>query len=333
MGLLTDSRNDRGRDRGRDNNRTRSFQESKPKDTYYRKEYGWIMSNADVEKEQGVKKEFDKNTDNVRAQIESANAAYLAEIERGRAQITGAYGDAISGAKRPSNDLVPVRVVNGSSVEATYMIPRSSVNEMAGDNKFLNGGDGTYYGSWVDDGKYFNIDVKVKGAGKRGQELHDALRSSAEQTATNIANNNKLHSKGISNANKEMAETLAGYEKSSAANYASARATWDAELQRAQAAYGKRVDEAKKSYEDSKAKYNQSVLDMDAGLLENPTNTVKQNVQAQPTAAQQMAQPVQQAAPQATTPQAAPPAAPPQPAQQPTTLTNTTGDPNADKKL
>jgi hypothetical protein len=66
---------------------------------------------------------------------------------------------------------VNVRVVNGDNIEQTYKVPKQGISTIA---KEMKG----YHQNYVDGGKYYNIDVRMKksaGGGARGKELHQAL--------------------------------------------------------------------------------------------------------------------------------------------------------------
>jgi hypothetical protein len=253
----------RGRDRDRGDSRFRNAQEAKPKDVYYRKEYGWVMSNKQVEAEKKVKAEYDARVQAAEAQVQQNKERYQQSINEGRNNISGAYDDAIGSSSAPSMDLVPVRVVNGNTVEQTYMLPRSSVSQMSN-------------GSWVDNGQYYNVDVRVDGH-VMGEEIHNAMGAAANQVSQAQKDNEALYNQSINNARNEQSEAVSGFEAASGKSYADASAMWDSELNTLRNAYGNRVATGKQQYEDSKAKYNESVMGVDAGLLETPTNIVKPN--------------------------------------------------------
>jgi hypothetical protein len=266
-------RTDQGRGRERNDNRFRQKAEARPKDTYYRPEYGWIMSNAQVKAEQGVKGQYDEATAKTEANIEKAKSDFQASKATGIGQINSAYDKALSQATKQET-LVPVRVVNGNTVEGTYMLPKSTVEAMNKDS--FNKGKGSYTGNWVDNGAFYNVDTRVTGTGgNRGQELHDSLRNAATEydrswNAQVAANQDTL--------GKERSARLSAFEADANKQYEGAATVWNAELAQVLGSYGKRVATGKAQYEESKKKYNDSVLGMDAGLLESPTNVVKTDV-------------------------------------------------------
>jgi hypothetical protein len=264
----------RVRERGRDDQRIRSAQEAKPKDVYYRPEYGWIMSNADVAREEAIKGQYDKAAGDVAAGIADQERQYRDALAHGETQINSAYSDAVAGAQNPANvPLYAVRVVNGNNIEGTYMLPKSVIDEM--NQKSFNQGDGSYTGNWVDDGKFYNVDVRARGIGPRGQELHDAMRETTQTFAEAQAQNQKLYEASLANANKEREAALSGFNEASQKNYDGARSVWDAELSRLTGGYAERVSQGKAAYQEKKKKYNESVMNMNAGLLESPTNQVR----------------------------------------------------------
>lgn len=263
----------RGRDRDRSDSRFRNAQEAKPKDVYYRKEYGWVMSNDQVKQEKAVKAQYDARVQAAEAQVQQNKERYQQSINEGRDSISGAYDDAIGSSSAPSMDLVPVRVVNGNNVEQTYYLPRSTVDQMNAET--FNQGKGGYVGNYVDGG-FYNVDVRASG-GERGKELHESLGAAANQVSQAQKDNEALYNQSINNARNEQSEAVSGFEAASGKSYADASAMWDSELNNLRNAYGNRVATGKQQYEDSKAKYNESVMGVDAGLLETPTNIVKPN--------------------------------------------------------
>jgi hypothetical protein len=66
---------------------------------------------------------------------------------------------------------------------------------------------------------------------------------------------------------------------------------WAKELQNAEGLYGNRIATGKQQYEESKAAYNNSVMNMNAGLLESPTQIVADGVAQQAAVQQQPAVP------------------------------------------
>ena len=273
MSLLDDARNrEREARRGRSDDRYRSPHEAKPKDTYYRPEYGWIMSDADVRAELETKKQYDANVVNVQNQIAANKQAYQQSLEKGRSDISSTYAKAIQSIKKPTIDLVPVRVVNGNTVEATYHLPRAYVNDL--NMNTFNKGDGTIVANWVDGGRFYNVDVKAQGGKMAGQELHDAFRAGVQEVEKAKKANDMAYSLAVSNLEKEKAATLKQFEANSAKNYAEAEKGWNAELDYARNLYPQRIATGKQQYEDKKEKYSQSVIGVDAGLLQSPTNQV-----------------------------------------------------------
>lgn len=255
------------RDRSRDDNRFRQVAEARPKDTYYRPEYGWIMSNAQVKKEQEVKGQYDAAIAESEANIARAREDFQRSVASGQGQINSAYDQAISGATR-SEQMVPVRVVNRDTVEATYTLPKRVVDDMNA-NSFNQ--KNSYTGNYVDGGAFYNVDVRVAG-GARGQELHDALRNAATDYDQSVKASNAALT---STYNTERNAQLAGFNESAASQYATASQVWEADLARLRNAYGERVAKGKADYEDSKKKYSDSVFGIDEGLLESPTKMVK----------------------------------------------------------
>lgn len=271
MSGLLEQRADRNQARGRDDNRHRSYQETKPKDTYYRDEYGWIMSDADVAKEQGVKKQYDRNVKSIEKQINQKTKQYHDSVAKGRGQINSAYDGAIGGIKKPSGgglDLVHVRVMNGQTHEATYEVPRAYANEYANSQGLST--------KWFDN----NLNVDVKAGGRTiGQELHDALRDASNQTAAAkkkaSSQANTAYNTVVNNTNTQRQKELDNFNQTSAKNFAGAQKVWAKELKSARAAYGKRVAQGRESYQKFVKDRSNSVLGVDDGLLQSRTNNVE----------------------------------------------------------
>ncbi len=280
MSLLVDR--SRERTRNRDDQRIRSSQEARPKDTYYRPEYGWIMSDADVKTEQGVKRKYDDATKGVEEQISSNVSDYNESLLQGRSEINAAYDDGISKLEpaeitRPKMDWVTVQVMDRyDEPEGDYYMTRDVADQVASNNGL--------HTSWDKD--VLKVSVRTKGGGKiQGQEIHDSLRKAQEEVFKAKKTNEKNYgiaveqsevamATAISNANEEREARLDSFNATSQKSFDGAQAVWDAELKSSKAAYGKRVTGGKKMYEDSKKKYNESVTGVDSGLLESPTNQV-----------------------------------------------------------
>ena len=264
--IANPGRTSQNRGRDRNDSRFRQAQEAKPKDTYYRPEYGWVMSNKMVEQEKGVKAKYDQAVAQGADQVKQNEQQFQGLLEQKRNEINSAYSKQ---ANQYNPQLVPVRVVNKDKVEATYMLPKETVDGMGGS---FNKGDGSYYANWVDGGKYYNIDVNVKGGGARGHELHTSLQQA-------VAQNNAARDTALANLNKEKSATLKSFEQTAAKEYDGAKAVWEKELETLRGAYAKRVATGKQQYEEGKEKYSQSVIGVNDGLLQSPTQQVNANAQ------------------------------------------------------
>ncbi len=280
MSTLTEARDEAREDsrtRPEDRREPRTAAEASNKDTYYRPEYGWVMSDAQVEEEQAIKGKYDEATQSVQGQISSNQAAYQKSLEEGRGSIASQYDAAIGKIQKGNLNLVPVRVVNGNTVEGVYMLPKATVDQM--NTQSFNKGKGTYVGNWVDGGKNYNVDVRVQGGGARGQELHNSLRGALPSVSSAQSQIDKAYNQSVSNAQREKEAAINGFITSSQKNYDTAAQTWNAELQRVSNLYNDRIATGKSQYEESKKKYNESIMNMDAGLLETPTTMVNPNAE------------------------------------------------------
>lgn len=260
MSLLVD----RSRERDRNDKRVRSAQEAKPKDTYYREDYGWIMSNADVAREKNIKQQFDDNTKSVKSQVAASQSKANSAISSGRGQINSAYDEAISTIKKDNSPaMTEVRVMNGTKIEAVYKVPKTYADEYT-KTEGLNT-------AWINGG--LNVDVRAQGGKIVGEELHSSLTDATKQ----VQNNHKLLSQAVSNTNAQRALEIENFNKANGKAMEGQQALYTQSIASAEGAYGQRVATGKKTYEDSKARYNDSVMGVDGGLLESPTNKVKVN--------------------------------------------------------
>lgn len=236
----SDGRRDREEDRTRSRRDPRNAMEAVPRDTYYREEYGWIMSDSDVAAEQEIEGQYQQNYENLQVEYGGLLEDMKSQVSSGASEISNHYASA-------ANDTTTVRIVNGDNVEASYVVPSSYASE-------LNSADGLF--TAYHDG-YLNVDVHASGGTTIGQELHDAARE-AEQ----------LQSEYDKSLQAQEAAELSNYH--SAANTAIEGQTevLNASLQEAETAYGDRVAEGAEAYNEFKQDYNDSVQGVDGGLLE-----------------------------------------------------------------
>lgn len=242
---------DRARERG-----ARSFQEAKPKDTYYRPEFGWIMSDIDVAGAKAIKGNYDQAISDYTASIESAKEAYAVALENGEEEIDTAYSPVLD-AK-----LYPVNVVNDNKIEGTYYFTKEAIDEM--DAKSFNQGKGSWNGMWDEKGEGYYVDVKTIGGLVRGAELHEALGAPAQEFQEYINNAKEEKEALYSGLHAAGEETMAGYQE-----------VWDKELATLTGGYDKWKSDNKTAYEEKKADYSQSVIGTNAGLLESKLGKVK----------------------------------------------------------
>jgi flagellar hook-basal body complex protein FliE len=260
--------------RERDNSRPRNYQETKPKDTYYRKEYGWIMSNADVAKEKGIEGQFGAAVTDVNKNISKADTDFQTSLSSGRGAINSAYDTAISSAQKPDFDMVPVKIFNDATLEGTYMVPRSVANQLHTDS--FNGQTGHYASAWDKDNKFMSVDVKPVGISTAyGKELHDSMRDIVDQVKEQQINADKAFNASIASANQERAAQISKFDKESNTAYSGQRATWQSQLDYLKQGYGNRVKQGSSQYQQSKKNLNDSVMGMNGGLLETPTNMIR----------------------------------------------------------
>lgn len=130
--------------------------------------------------------------DSSRSNVESSYASAKSKIQEGystigtassqlqqqastaKSQLSSAVpslSSAISSAwAETKKTFIPVRVVNGNTVEATYMLPASTAENLAAQEGVASG--------WVEDNgyKFYNVDVRTKEGGRIiGAELHKAF--------------------------------------------------------------------------------------------------------------------------------------------------------------
>jgi hypothetical protein len=269
MSLLVDPSRNRGRDRSRGDKRIRSAQEAQPKDTYYRKEYGWIMSDAQVKEEKGVKGLYDNAVAETQSNIDTARTDFDNAAKAGRGQINSAYDDAVKGIKKGKIDTVFIRVLGrNDEIEQVYEVPRDYAKEFATKSEGL-------WTNWHPNNQFLYVSVEAKGGGKNvGKKLHSAFGDAQTQTRQYQANNETVYKQSIRNANTQRDKELGNYKDLNAKNRAASEEIWNTELDTSKAAYGKRVAGGKNMYEESKKNYNDSIMGMDEGLLESRTKPI-----------------------------------------------------------
>jgi len=149
----------------------------------------------------------------------------------------------------------PVRVVSGSNVEGTYMLPDEVISGLGG---VFNKGDGTYTANWVDGGKYYNIDVTPRGTDDAmGKELHEMLGGAVSQTKSAFYDSaqgqvdlaNKYGQLSVDQAKEQQSALLgnqvaSGYDEISQqrASIKAAEAAEKKQLQDAKDQFNQRVD-------------------------------------------------------------------------------------------
>lgn len=296
MGLL-DGTDDQAitRERGRNdqarNDRVRNTQEAAPKDTYYRQEYGWVMSDADVATEQGVEAQYDQRAEGVSGAIAGADADALTEIDNGRGQISGAYDTAIA-------DLTNVRPWTApETTTASYTLsPPSNGGFSGGGNNeggdiygnigtealiepatvnMTSGGIAQLNQALIDNGMAVtDEDGLIVSINDQGAELVTAYQTEYDTSIQNAqrqnTENERLRAIQLANFQDERTAAIDTYNSNSQTSLDAARNTWGAELD-SLGTYADRVAQGKSDYETSKQRYSDSVVGIDAGLLERPT--------------------------------------------------------------
>ena len=153
----------------------------------YRKDYDMRMGDTEYSHYEDQKSIFEKSIKDFRTsadtKIGKAQKDYddnydlfKGQMTTGQKNLKDAYdalGDApsIEGMFEQwfEQEKIPVHIRDGDTLEATYMVPRSVVESV---NETMNK-DGSYYGTFNKDFDNYNMDVQVKGGGKRGKELHE----------------------------------------------------------------------------------------------------------------------------------------------------------------
>jgi hypothetical protein len=260
----------RDRDRTRDDTRARSAQELKPKDTYYRPEYGWVMSDADVATEKTVKGQYDTNISDATSQIVKNESDFKTALTTGKAGINSAYDTAIAAAVDPEKDMVTVAAYNGGNVLGTYRLPRSVAQQI--ETGFARQATEGYYGTaWAkgdDNTLYVEVNNKTHPDSDFAKENSTQLTNALGGIKTRFDASKQTYSASVANAATERAAELASFETSSNTIYATNKATWDAQLAELQSGYSNRVATGKQQYETKKKQYNESITGMsDVGLL------------------------------------------------------------------
>jgi hypothetical protein len=100
-------------------------------------------------------------------------AGYDSMSDIDRVSYDSLYDDAWSTFEKEQN-FIPVRVMDGDTVESTYYLPSDTASSLS--SKLSEAYHTTLTDGWL------NIDVDAKaGGGKRGQEVHDAVRGTVDQ--------------------------------------------------------------------------------------------------------------------------------------------------------
>ncbi|MBV5329128.1 MAG: hypothetical protein JZU65_16125, partial [Chlorobium sp.] len=228
----------RPRERGRDDTRARSAQEAKAKDTYYRDEYGWVMSDADVAAEQGIKAKYQTASEDLGGQIVKAEADYTTALDTGKNSINSAYDTAIAQAKMPTIADFQTETVTNNATGQEFIVPKGF--------------------------KAATSNVKVSSK----EEVQALFEAGAAQVTTALNNASQTYSASVANANTERQAQLDKFVSDSSKIYAANKATWDAQLQQLQSGYSNRVADGKAQYETKKKQYNDSITGMsEVGLL------------------------------------------------------------------
>lgn len=158
-----------GRDRDRDRSRVRGRGRGSFVDYY--SDLG-IGTTSDIHKQwKKGESTFAKAVKENQGKIASFESEYNKAKAKGVGKVPSyksLYDDAWSNFKKDTK-FIPVRVVDGNNIEATYNLPMEAA-------KKLQSGLDPYYHTNLQSG-WMNIDVDAKGGGgKRGQEVHDAVR-------------------------------------------------------------------------------------------------------------------------------------------------------------
>ncbi len=259
----------RNRDRA-DTRGPRDAQEARPKDTYYRKEYGWIMSDADVAKEKEIESNFNTAVGEAEGQIASGDEEFNSLVSDGERQINSAFDTSIRSIVNPTANMVPVKVYTEGNLEQTYMVPRDVAEQLR--TQSFNGEEGHYASDWHEDNNALYVYTRPVGAPHAyGKELHESLADVVGQ----VNNARTLYDQAVANANKERDAAIARLRAESLSAYNPQREGWQASLDYERGGYSRRVQGGRTQYEDSKKKLNDSLQGIDEGLLENPTNQVQ----------------------------------------------------------
>lgn len=265
----------------RDDKRIRSEQEAKPKDTYYRPEYGWIMSDAQVAEEEKIKFGSEENAKQYAAQIKAAEGKYQTALAEAEAKVDKLYADAM-----------PKKWTPPGTTLKTYSMPEN----IDSNNSYENPDNGNL----IDDGitsidsvlpdsvratmeealiekGYAQTDSEgnITTISSLGYQTIDAYQKAYnEDLADALKNNQKLYAASVKALAKEKEAALKGIKDAAEREYNTQKAIWTADLARLNGAYSDRVAAGKAAYEDSRKKFNDSVLGVNSGLLETPTNMV-----------------------------------------------------------
>lgn len=226
----------------------------------YNKDYGWRMTDEQLEALEKNKAEFEKSVNeyrsNATAAINKLDAKYQTDLKDRQGKLDIAKKEL--GSKKTINDLSSewwrdskgtFYVMNGDKVEAKYRVPESLMNMYKGQSGYAVKQDGKW-----------NYYVDVNQSGRiRGKEIHSDMRNLSDQT---WARNKFKESEGvqsgykkyvdeynIASANLESAQgalnTLKSNYNTSIANEKNLR---DTEIGKAEAARKGEIDAAREAY-------------------------------------------------------------------------------------
>ncbi|MBE0582146.1 MAG: hypothetical protein IH612_00130 [Desulfofustis sp.] len=291
---------DRSRETGRQEQRgPRSYQEAKPKDLYFREDYGWIMSDSDVAYEKDIEGQFVEERKRLTGEKNKAYATYQSKLNEGIGAIRKAYNDQIKSSKAPTLTM-PKTISftaktkggpapgqahgdnNGSGIGhnnqdskfvGTYAMPEDMVKRIG---EYVPGELVKENGQWV----YYTDGVHRKNMLNTFQGQWDKQKGELQkQHNTNM----KLYDQAIKNMESERELEVENLKSAGDESWKGQSRQYDEIIKSVD--YNDRKKIGQEQFQDRVKSRSDSIINQDAGLLQSPTNIVakgvKQNAEEQ----------------------------------------------------
>ena len=161
-----------------------------PEKQYYRRDLGFAANEAQYKGILKGEEEFQSGYKERQGIIDAATTELDTGLKDSLKGLPAAEKMANDSWETTKRSFKPVKVVNGGSIEATYMMPPEMVDKLNTDA--FNKGEGSYVGTWhkadgsaatdASEREYYSVDVKPMGVSSGyGKELHESLKDANEK--------------------------------------------------------------------------------------------------------------------------------------------------------